>query len=309
MKEVIFYNEKFRAIAQVLNNYSTVFEGVEQAEVSLQKLNENTNLINSMVSDLMVPHTALQIKRVKARKELVTELGKTLNIAQMFALGINDEILLLTVKNFQVKYRSASAVEMIEMSNHLIASLSENEELLTKVGLTTAHVQLLQDKCDAYRLAMTEAGTVMSSRTKSREMIRELIKANNALLKNNIDRFIRFQAALNPELSYAYKRVRSIRRRRKGNKNSLVGNADIAGIVTDSTTGMAIAGATLNLIEQAWAIQTEPDGYYLFDELDEGNYTISCHAAGYQVPDTYHLNLKKDESIIHNITLTPLSQQ
>lgn len=309
MKKIIFFNEKFRAITHVLNSFQTIFEGVEQVETSLQNLFENSTQINEMVTDLMVPHTALKIKRVKARKELIAELGNILNITHMFANSINNDVLLHTIKNFLSKYRSVSAYEMIEMSNHLITSLSENEELLNRVGLTAAHLQLLQNKCDAYRLAMTEVETIMSGRTKSREIIKELIKANNSLLANNIDRFIRFQAVLNPELSYAYKRVRWIRQRRKGSKTPLNGNADISGIVSDSKTGMVIPGVTLNLIEQAWAIQTETDGYYLFDELDEGTYTIGCHAPGYHIPETFQITLKNNESIIQNFELTPLNNQ
>ena len=108
-----------------------------------------------------------------------------------------------------------------------------------------------------------------------------------------------------PQLSFAYNRVRWSRRRRTSS-NNLPMESDISGMITDAITSLPIAGATINLIEHTQALNTESDGYYIFDDLEQGEYTVSCHASGYAVPEPFLVRLGNNDSVIHNFTLSPV---
>ena len=52
----------------------------------------------------------------------------------------------------------------------------------------------------------------------------------------------------------------------------------------DNITGDPVADATVLITKLGLVTTTDEDGYYLFDEVPVGSYTLSCHAAGYKLP-------------------------
>lgn len=45
---------------------------------------------------------------------------------------------------------------------------------------------------------------------------------------------------------------------------------------------------------------------YLFDELPAGNYRVTCHVYGYEVPAPVELTIGSDESLVVDFALKPL---
>jgi hypothetical protein len=69
---------------------------------------------------------------------------------------------------------------------------------------------------------------------------------------------------------------------------------------------LPIEGATIDLIEHGFAMNTLADGQFLLDELEPGSYTVSCHAPGYEVPPQGTFELVANDSVVHNFVLTPI---
>jgi hypothetical protein len=216
----------------------------------------------------------------------------------MFASREGDLVLLNTLRDFKRRYVSVSTNEVIQFSYYFIQKINEKFEKATEVGISAETIQALQDKTDAYQDAVVAVSDVLADRQSRRSRVKVLI------LNNDLDRFVQYNATNFPDLNFAYNRVRWSRHR-KSSAQTLPAESDISGTVTNINNGLPVEGATLNLIEHAHAINADKDGYYIFDDLEEGEYTITCHATGYAVPEPFVLSLSANESVVHNFSLKP----
>ncbi len=308
MKTQIFTTHKFKALKRVLENHENVFEGKAQAIAAKDNFTEMVNQMAALITDLTVPLTSVYLNRVKARNTLIAQLGNILQIAIMFASRTNDEVLMNTLKSYNRRYRSVAANEMIQFANYLINALNQKMDEAAEVGITAEEIAQLQNSINNYQQAAENVALEIGERKSRRMQINDLIKNSNELLQNSIDRFVRYHNTSHPDLSFAYGRVRW-RRRRKSTSGTSLEDSDISGMVSDAVTGLPIAGATVNLIEHAHALSTDAEGYYLFDHLDTGEYTIACHAPGYKVPEPFALMLSNNDAVIHNFQLTPADSE
>ena len=102
-----------------------------------------------------------------------------------------------------------------------------------------------------------------------------------------------------------YVLVRGNRRKKKRVPNTNDNLGDISGVITDSVTGLPLANATINLVDQELAYTTDNDGYYLIDELEPQTYKVSCYAVGYNVPQAVTCELKEGESLLIDFSMVP----
>lgn len=58
--------------------------------------------------------------------------------------------------------------------------------------------------------------------------------------------------------------------------------AKIQGTITDYRTGVAIENASITLSPSGLSKQTDANGFYRFEDLDAGQYTITVQKSGYQ---------------------------
>ncbi len=304
MKRLVFVTHKFKAIQRVLEVNQTAFEGKAQALEVRQNFADIAAEMSSLITDLTVPLTSVYYTRKTNRKELIAALGHMLQIGLMFASREGDQVLLNTLRDFKRRYVSVSTNEVIQFSYYFIGKINEKLEKAAEVGISAEAVQAFQNKTDAYQDSVVAVSDILADRQSRRIKVNELIQQGTKILLNDIDRFVSYNATNFPELNFAYNRVRWSRHRRSS-AQTLPAESDISGAVTDSSTGLPVAGATLNLIEHAHAITSDNDGYYIFDDLEEGEYTVTCHATGYQVPDPFVLSLSANESVIHNFALKP----
>jgi hypothetical protein len=304
MKKLVFSTHKFKAIQRVLEANQNAFEGKAQALQARESFADIASEMSSLITDLTVPLTSVYYTRKKNRKELIAELGNMLQIGLMFASREGDLVLLNTLRDFKRRYVSVSTNEVIQFSYYFIQKINEKFEKATEVGISAETIQALQDKTDAYQDAVVAVSDVLADRQSRRSRVKVLIQEGNKILNNDLDRFVQYNATNFPDLNFAYNRVRWSRHR-KSSAQTLPAESDISGTVTNINNGLPVEGATLNLIEHAHAINADKDGYYIFDDLEEGEYTITCHATGYAVPEPFVLSLSANESVVHNFSLKP----
>lgn len=302
MKRLIFATQKFRAIQRVLEAHETAFEGKVQALEARQNFTDKVTEMSSLVTDLTVPVTSVYYLRKHHRKALVQELGNMLQIGVMFASREGDMVLLNTLRDYNRRYVSVSAEEVLQFAYYLSDRISEKLDKAAEVGITEAAVNDLRSKTDAYLQAVESVSNMMANRISRRNRLKELLQEGTQLLLNDLDRFVNYNASTFPELNFAYNRIRWSRHRRPSG-HTLPAESDISGAVTDIATGLPLEGATINLIEHAHAISSDKDGYFLFDDLEAGDYTVTCHASGYIVPEPFLVTLSPNESVIHNFAL------
>lgn len=97
--------------------------------------------------------------------------------------------------------------------------------------------------------------------------------------------------------------------------------ADIKGKVTDSTTGEALIGATVQIEGTAKAAATDIDGLFTFSGLDENaNYTLTIKYISYKTkkidgvraeaqPQVLEIKLKPDEQTLKEVTVTGVARK
>lgn len=305
MRNIIFSTEKFKAIKRVLDAHESVFEGETTLITAKQAFADKITELSDMISNLTVPIKSVNIDKIKARQTFVESLDELLQRSVILARAINDDALLITAKSYIKRYRSVSINESIQYAQYLLGIMAQKPEEAAASGLTQEIIDDIQAKIQQYRLSVENVSLNMGERKSSREQIKNLKAEITDLLTNDLDRFVRVNKKTHPDFSFAYNRVRWSRRRRVTNINIPL-ESDISGMVKDADTGLPIPGTTLNLIEHAHAIEAGADGYYLFDELEAGEFTLTCHASGYEVPESVIINLNDNDSYIHNFNLVPI---
>jgi hypothetical protein len=307
MKKLIFATQKFKAIQRVLETHDEAFIGKAQALAARQSFTDLVTEMSTLITDLTIPLTSVYYNRVKARDGLAAGLGNALHIGIMFASRIGDDVLMNTLKNHLRRYRSVSANEMLQFSFYFINTITQKMEQAAEVGLTHEDITQLQVLTEAYQQAAEAVSNTLGDRRSRHNRLDQLIKDGTKLLINDLDRFVNYNSTGFPGLNFAYNRVRWSRRRRSS-INNLTSESDISGMITNAITGLPVVGATINIIEQAHAINSDVDGYYIIDELEQGEFTVTCHATGFAVPEPFVITLGVNDSVIHNFALSPIPQ-
>jgi hypothetical protein len=125
-------------------------------------------------------------------------------------------------------------------------------------------------------------------------------------MRLQLDPFIEFNEKEFPDLFKDYMLVRGSRKRRKRIVINDPTTGEISGTVTDSVSGLPLANVTINLLEHEAAFSTDADGYYLIDEIEAGNYTVTCHTNGYEVPQAVSCEIIAGEALVIDFSLAPV---
>lgn len=307
MKREITYIQKIMAIKRVLENHSSVFDGKPNAIAFKDRFFSKSLELSNRINSLVRPVHSFYADRKRHRENLSNQLLLMTDFGIMLAKGTNNTAMLATFTNYKKRLKSLSASMMLQMAldelNLLNAHISESEAL----GLESNYKDSFQELLDGYKLAYDTAQNLLDDRRSEREAVNSLIKECNSILRYELDHFVRFNAATHQTLAQNYQRLRRAKRSRSKTAKSLDEASDIVGTVSDTSTGLPVAGATIRLIEQGWSITTGVDGDFLYDDLPEGQFTLSCHASGYEVPETASIEIGLNDHVVWNFQLTKLT--
>lgn len=77
---------------------------------------------------------------------------------------------------------------------------------------------------------------------------------------------------------------------------------ELNGIISDSKTGNTIPDANITLLETGSGTASRDGGYYVFDNLNSGSYTVKVSVIGYEISIT---NVDIQKNVVLNIELLP----
>jgi hypothetical protein len=302
VKRLNHFSMRFKAVRQVLEAYPEVFEGKPQLEEALASFNTITNELATAITPLVVPYNALRAEMAQSREALRAELNMLLSLSGVIADRTGDVEFEITIKNLKAYYRSVSGAQLVQMTLQLANMLESRSEVAASVGISPERLSALRQLITRFEQKIADTNLRMGNRAADRQRTAMLITQANQLLLKVLDPFVRFQKPDYPAFAFAYERVRKIRMRRPARK-TLPEDASISGMVTNALTGEPVAGAIL-ILKPYDEVQTAgADGYFLFDGLEPGTYTLSCHAKGYQLPADAVLEAGINDSLIHNFEL------
>jgi len=310
MKKEIQKHQSFKAICYVMDNHAEAF--TENADIlpARDSFIANTSQIGEILSQLMRPVSTVRTPKMDSESRLRKELSKMLGIGITVATTLDNQPLVTILMNYDTQWRKCSAYQLYENSLHVYNELSDLKN--GNAGSTT-----LTDERLASFLAMVNGfgetldmtGYRLTDRRKSREDIKNLIKANHKLLRLQLDKFMRHLEDDFPEFYSQYMFLRKRRYKRSRNGNGEAELCEISGTVTDSVSGLPLAGAVINLLSPESIVNTDDDGYYLLEELAAGEYVVSCYLEGYDVPANVTVTAVAGDSLVVDFTLTPVQQQ
>lgn len=306
MKTEIEKHQEFKAIDYTIGNHAEAFAERPDVQSVLETFASNTAHIGNILSQLMRPVSTVRTPKIDSESRLRKELSKMIGIGLSLATTQDNQILVTTLKNYNMQWSRCSAYQLYENAQHVHVELVALEGLATDNGLTAERLTAFKSAVDSFGETLDITGFQLTDRRKSRQDLRILIKANNKLLRFQLDTFIRYLQDEYPTLYSEYMFLRKRKYKRSRNIKAGTELVDISGTVTDSVTGEIIANAVINLVTPETVVQTDEDGYYLIDELQAGEYTLTCHLTGYEVPAEMKVTAAAGESLVVNFILVPV---
>jgi hypothetical protein len=306
MKTEIEKHMDFKAIDYTLGKYPEAFTEKPDIQSARESFSTNTTSIGEILSQLMRPVSTVRSPKIDSESRLRKDSSKMIGIGLSLATTMDNQPLVSTLLNYDVQCKRCSAYRLYENSLHVHSELAALEEVATGNGLTAEKLAAFKSTVDAYGETLDITGYRLTDRRKSRQDLKNLIKANNKLLRFQLDTFIRYLEDEFPVLYSEYMFLRKRKRKRAGN-TEVVKLCDISGTVTNSETGDPLANAVITLLTPETVVETDEDGYYILDELQAGEYTFTCHLPGYEVPAEEKVTAEAGESLVVDFSLTPVT--
>ncbi len=301
MGNLIKRTERLFAVKRVLESYPAAFEGRTEILAAKDSFLAIASELSQKLNLYLRPGRAGYADRMAIRQQLNPLLFKMVNIAKLLAVRLNDNAMQVILNAYGSRFEGMAVTRVLAMAAYINEVFAANEALLPLVGVDPDDRASFESQIDALMAAKNSALLAADARRLLKSDIDRMIKQCNKLLRYQLDRFIRYNTGNYTSLTESYLRIRVVRRRRRKPAPEMA--SDISGQVLDSLTNEPIAGATITLVEHAYAEQTDNNGSYELDELEAGSYTLSCHAEGYLVPPPAHLTLTDNDSLIYNFNL------
>ncbi|PKN96035.1 MAG: hypothetical protein CVU43_22780, partial [Chloroflexi bacterium HGW-Chloroflexi-5] len=305
MKNTITRHQKYKTLHRILTENPQAFEGKPEAMAMLASLGDCNDQLSQLISKLIRPVSTVYQPRQNLRINFIESL-KTMNGACiLIATRINNNTLKAIMKQYRVQISRVADYTLYEMAVHIAEELKPYSGQAEDIGLDTVKLTEFTRLTNDFLSILDDTGMALNTRRVGRSEIHSLLKACNQLIVNQVDHFVIMNGPAFPEMKLAYMSVRKPRRSRKSDPE-IEANGDISGTVTNSITGVSIGNASITLLQHASVNETDIDGYYLFEELEEGTYTVGCFAHGYQVPEAVEVTIQNNESLVVDFNLIPV---
>ncbi len=301
--------DKFLTLRRILNDYPDAFEGFTSIITARDTFAGNTDRMSELLSILDRPYTEHHAQKRDAASRLYSALDNAIGAAISMASELHDNVMLQTMKNYRTSLRHYSYHSLSETALRVVDILTANLETALLNGITNDEFAELQELSSSFREIMQITSYELSSRKAAHNELKSLSRANNKILTDYLDLFVKGRKTAFPALFNAYMTERKRKQHRKKTVTGESALCEISGTVTDSATGQPVANAVINLTSPETIIYTDEDGYYLVEDLEAGEYTLNCHLEGYVVPAGVTVTAAAGESLVVDFTLVPAQQQ
>ena len=307
MRMFINRHQRNKSICRVLNNYPLAFQNKAKALAMKEEFNNQSEEVSDLISSLLRPSSTIHRPKQDSQQKFVATVFEYIGMGILLATDLENMPLLDILKVYKSKITKVSAYRLFEIAIHVSEELQKYPELAVAFGITEEKMAEFNDQISAFGETLDNTGALLTNRKSGWNDLRKQLLSCSKIIRNKLDPFIEFNETEFPDLFKDYMLVRGSRKRRKRAVKEDTTTCELSGVVTDKATGLPIANATIILLEHETVYTTDADGYYLIDELEAGAYTLSCHAAGYEVPEKVNTPLLAGESLIFDFSLKPVS--
>ncbi|MDF3027032.1 MAG: hypothetical protein K0S23_1339 [Fluviicola sp.] len=191
---------------------------VDQFESLLNELNNRLNQQNTVTQGITKDKEAFM-------DQLIRDISYLKKGLFLHATQTNNLILLERHRESLTKLKSMGAERLKIVSATLLEDLETYESFLTSVGIDAQRIQEFRDMATVLEERKNSVRQAIIERSIETKSIRELEKQLNALLINQLDRFISLFQSTNKPFFDTYKASRKIIGNNGGPKNGPKGSA------------------------------------------------------------------------------------
>jgi len=307
MQTEINKHQKIKSICRVLNNYPLAFENKPQALAMKETLATQSDELSDLISKLLRPASTIHRPKQESQQKLSAALLEYIGMGILLATHLQNKPLLDILRVYKSRILNVSAYRLYEMAVHVTDELTANAELAVEYGLTAEKLTAFKAQVADFGETLGNTSALLTDRKSGWKTLNKKLLACSQTIRMKLDPFMEFNEREFPDMFRDYMLVRGSRKRRKRVVKNDPTTGEVSGTVTDSITGLPVENATINLLQHETVFTTDADGYYLIDELEAGNYTVTCHATGYAVPENISAQLAAGESLVVDFSLVPVN--
>ena len=286
MKNTVLEYQRNRAIERVMGDNPEVSVGKPEILTAIETFAANDIRIGEILSDLAKPRSVIFRPKHDQLRKLRVAVTRMAGMGIILATSQQDEPKVAMYKAYKLSAWSGTAWALNQQAIQIGNELEKELEVIATVGLTPE--QLTAFKSLTVELANTlEITDALTKKIKSERLeLKLLMKTNSGILRLQLDPFANFVQETNAGFYRDYKIARRSPLPRKSVDKTTEVLAEVSGTVSDNATGDPVANATVHISELGLVANTDSDGYFLFDEVPAGTFTLSCHATDYKLPAT-----------------------
>jgi len=292
----------------VMSNHEEAFEGFTEIIDARDTYLSKNSRIAELLTELNRPRTEFFNSKRDVEQKLRTALRNVIGTGITVAKRQQNLPLLAALKSYKKVISNINQHSLPEVASRVSDELSGIVETVTLSGLSAERFAEFQALISSFRDIMAETDYIMSSRKTARAELSTLTVDCNGMLRDELDSFVENRKTDFTDFYNAYFIARRPKRRRKRKTESVL-LCEISGMVTDSATGLPLANAVVNLLSPETIETTDDDGVYVIEELEAGEYTVSCHLDGYEVPAAITVTAAAGDSLVVDFALVPAQQQ
>jgi len=303
MSKYILIHQRDKAVQRVNETYTEVFEDNSEALAATESLRENNIRLAIVIALLSRPRSLVFGVKKSQLKRLANSLSRKAGIGILIATRQHDEPKIAMYQTYKRTASHNKAWDIYQAALMVADELLKDAELVSNAGVSAVELAAFKSQAVEFGVTIEATDAEIKQRKSAVEERNSLLSANATILKYQLDPFANQVQDLFPDFFRDYKIARRNPLPRKATVKPEELLNDISGTVTDTATGEPVEGATVMITELNLVTTTDEDGYYLFDEVPVGSFTISCHATGYKLPANVPVTATGTEALQLNFRL------
>ena len=302
--DVIIY-ERNVAVQAVTTQYAEEFVGKTDKLEAIDALGLNNDRSKELLKILAVPYTLIIAPRKEAKSKLRV-IGEHLccvglGIASKQGIEANVE----KFKLWKTLCGKSSAWVLYQTCLQLGAELLGYKDLLPAAGITFMEVEKFLVQTDDFGKLIESIKIQLQNRKSSRKELKSLYSANSNLMKTQLDTYIILVIESNPALYRDYWIARKLPSKAAKKAGETAALASISGTAFNSVTGHVVENAVVEIVALKLIVMSDVHGRYVLTNVPNGEQTVTCHAAGYKIPQAVKVTIANSANQEINFSLVP----
>jgi len=302
--KVLLY-QRDKAVQRNNEKYPDVFEDKPEALAATESLKENNLRLAIVFAIFARPRSLVFSLKKDQKKRLTKTLSRLAGIGILIATRQHDEPKLALYQTYKRTAAHNSAWDIYQAALVVADELAKDAELVSNAGVSAIELAAFKSQAIEFGLTIEATDAEVKMRKSAREERDTMLSANAAILKYQLDPFAYQVQDLFPDFFRDHKIARRNPLPRKATAKPEEVVTELSGTVAHSATNEPVAGATVMIPELELVTTTDEDGYYLFDEVPVGAFTVSCHCTGFKLPANVPVTFTGDEALQLNFSLEP----